>query len=384
MPHLHVLTVWNPVYGPRVMEMHLELLLDQVRAARQGQIDEADAFVWWGKVRSPNRRDDLPHLKDLLAIDVELERDDPEQETHLYITDYRSLYVAHLGEITSDDVVQSGSAHVPEYYRKNSLKCDCWFKLWDIRRLHSSDTVSVVNELAKLRNTRYHDQPVSLYGGMVDLPLIVTESETRRYFDHEWRDAVIGQSHWVDFDAEHAGLGSMERELRENLFGDRAWLRLEPIARTFIATAEKIFRDHAMDEGFDYGSCVVEMTKAVEAQCNAILRRALRGAPIEARTANIDGRSTDLAQAAQLGLGSISHALRTSPETAKWVARHLDDGQWFAEQFAHVLGQLAEIRGEAAHTRRIHRDEAALWRTQLMGIGCHGHLARLACVSRRG
>jgi hypothetical protein len=38
-----------------------------------------------------------------------------------------------------------------------------------VRRL----TIAVVEELKHLRNTRYADRPLSLYGGMVDLPLIV-------------------------------------------------------------------------------------------------------------------------------------------------------------------------------------------------------------------
>ena len=37
----------------------------------------------------------------------------------------------------------------------------------------------------------------------------------------------------------------MERELRENLLGDDAWIALDPAARTFIATAEKIFATSA-------------------------------------------------------------------------------------------------------------------------------------------
>jgi hypothetical protein len=42
--------------------------------------------------------------------------------------------------------------------------------VWDIRRLVADDTPAVMEELKRLRNTRYHDRPVSLYGGMVDLP----------------------------------------------------------------------------------------------------------------------------------------------------------------------------------------------------------------------
>lgn len=80
--------------------------------------------------------------------------------------------------------------------------CDMWFALWDIRRLIEDDTVLVSDELRKLRNVRHFDRPVSIYGGMVELPLIVEESEPRRYFDPEERDRIAGGKLWVEWDLE--------------------------------------------------------------------------------------------------------------------------------------------------------------------------------------
>jgi hypothetical protein len=100
-------------------------------------------------------------------------------------------------------------AFVPEYYRQGDLVADCWFRLWDIRRLVADDTVAVVHELRNLLNTRYHDKPVSIYGGMLDLPLIVTEIEPREYFDTEYRDHLTSQKLWAQFDTEQAGIGSL-------------------------------------------------------------------------------------------------------------------------------------------------------------------------------
>ena len=41
----------------------------------------------------------------------------------------------------------------------------------------------MIAELKVLRNVHYNDRPVSLFGGMVDLPLIVTRPDGRRFFD---------------------------------------------------------------------------------------------------------------------------------------------------------------------------------------------------------
>ncbi len=70
--------------------------------ARAGEEGADDCYVWWGKIRSPNRQQPLPHIPEILTLQTQIERG---EETHLYLTDYRSLYVAHLDEITADDVL---------------------------------------------------------------------------------------------------------------------------------------------------------------------------------------------------------------------------------------------------------------------------------------
>ena len=61
----------------------------------------------------------------------------------------------------------------------------------------------------------------------------------------------------------------MERDLRENLFGEQAWRALEATARRFIATGEKLFREHRADPAFDFGPVVRSFAKALEVQCRA-------------------------------------------------------------------------------------------------------------------
>ena len=112
----HLVSVWNPSYAADAMDAHLAVLLALAQRHAQGQLAADDVYVWWGKVRSPNRQQPLPHHDAILAIDEQCERD----ETHVYLTDYRSLYVAHLGEITAEDVPGDTPAELermPEYYR---------------------------------------------------------------------------------------------------------------------------------------------------------------------------------------------------------------------------------------------------------------------------
>lgn len=383
MTQRHLVSVWNPSYEADAMEQHLNALLANAAKHRAGECDEEEVYVWWGKIRSANRQQPIPHLADILSIDDELGSDDAtvasDREVHLYLTDYRSLYVAHVGGITADDM-SDDEAHVPAFYAAQGFNCDCWFQLWDIRRVVSNDTLAVVEELKKLRNTRYNDRPVSIYGGMVDLPLIVTRADGARYFDHSVRAALTAGRFWCEFDAERSGIGAIEQDLRENLFGDEAWSGLEPAARSFIASAEKAFRDHRSDPAFDFTPVLVDFAKALEVQGNALLRRALAKAPSDVRYANVDGRTVDLTRGDFLSLGQLARVIGNDKGVNDWLRRHVRPGDWVGISLAPVMKEMAELRNPAAHTERFAREQMVPLRDRLVGVGCMGQLAELGRV----
>jgi hypothetical protein len=161
--------------------------------------------------------------------------------------------VAHVAEITAADPRKDPAerARIPAYYLAEGRVADFWFRLWDIRRLVQDDTERVSTISSSSATDRYEDKPVSIYGGMVDLPPIVTEPEPVQYFDEATRAQVTGGAFWVEFDAGQTGGGRLARDLRQNLFGDEAWHRLDPATRTFVVTAERIFRDHVDDPALD-------------------------------------------------------------------------------------------------------------------------------------
>jgi hypothetical protein len=376
----HFVDVWNPSYASSAMEAHLAILLGATARFDLGQLEsDEDIYVWWGKVRSPNRRQALAKLDRILEIGAEL-AGDPEREGHLYLTDYRALYVGHVTAISRDDVRDTEPAHVPDYYAKNHLDCDFWYKLGDIRRLVADDTLAVIAELKRLRNMDYHDLPVSLYGGMADLPLIVTRPDGARLFEPEVRDEITGEALWVEFDALAGGVGGMERELRENLFGDAVWMALEPPVRTFIATAEKIFRDHRNDPAFDFGPVVGNFAKALEVSLDAVLARVLPGVPERERLVNVDGETVDILGRMPLTLGQFARAIGGEQALNAAITRRLLHGGWFTGELAAVADGVAQVRNPGVHQQRVGRDAAAAVRNQLVGVGCPGVFNELARV----
>ena len=167
------------------------------------------------------------------------------------------------------------AAHVPEYYAGHHA--DFWFRLFDIRRLVSDDTPAVIEEAGKLRNVGYHDRPVSLYGGMVDLPLLVHREPEARWFSD--RDALTEGGLWAERAAAlRSDTERMSRELRDNLFGRDLWAAMEPATRSFLASAEAVFRARRDDPGFDLSGVAVEYAKAVETELNALVFPALKKA----------------------------------------------------------------------------------------------------------
>jgi hypothetical protein len=123
----------NPSYAEDALDAHLRVLLrwaERSRDPADAASPEEDVYVWWAKLRSPRRDGALPHAAEIAAIQSQI---DDDVETHLYLTDYRSLYVGQLGEVTADAVLEEeGEAeHAPSYYR--GREADFWFTCGDLR-----------------------------------------------------------------------------------------------------------------------------------------------------------------------------------------------------------------------------------------------------------
>lgn len=323
-------------------------------------------------------------MEDLRRLANELESEERES-LELYLTDYRSLYVAEVDEITEGELPDDERPHAPEYYFGNQpLNCDAWFCVRDIRRLVVDDMPAVIAELRKLRNMHYHERPVSLFGGMVDLPLLVRRSDERAMFDPAEREHATGGHLWAQFDAEQtAGTAAMERELRDNVLGDNVWNALDITARGCLASAEKLFRERRGDPSFDFAPVIAGFAKALEIQVNAILRVVIPQLPAQARMANLDGRTVALDERGPLSLGDLARAIGGERELNQALAAKLRDGGWFTGPLPAILDDLRTVRNPAVHSARIDRKTALHWRNRMLGIGVEGIFARLAQAAKR-
>ena len=196
------------------------------------------------------------------------------------------------------------------------------------------DPETVITELAKLRNIRYNDRPVSIYGGMVDLPLIVTRPDERRFFDEREREQLANGELWARFDSQQAGVSALEATLRDDHFGARAWHALDVTARRFLASGERVLRENRRDKWADLSQVLVSYAKAIEVQANLTLRDALRNAPDIARRVKIADATRILPDALPLSLGALAYALGGEEQLGRHLRSVLNDGAWFTAEFA--------------------------------------------------
>lgn len=381
----HLLSVWNPSYSADVLDAHLSILLRWVRECADGQAERDDVYVWWAKIRSKNRDGQLPHHREVLALDKQASAG---TETHLYLTDYSSLYVAEVGEITDEDVrVTAGELdHMPLYYKDHAI--DFWFRLFDMRRLITEEPIEVIAELKKLRNTSYHDRPVSLYGGMISLPLIVFRDEPARWFSDN--DTLIEGRLWAERAAEYRGdAARISRELRDNLIGREIWPRLEPGTRSFLASAEAVFRAHRDDPTFDLSGVAISYAKALETELNALLfpaiRRVVAEKPPHEREVRVTGQLLNLGgMVPHQTLGTIKNLLEHESIVRGTLGKALrQDRSWLLDMLIRELEPILELRNSGAHSKTTFASELEAARRTIMGIGREGLLDRIARARMR-
>lgn len=374
-----LVSVWNPAYAVNAMEEHLAILLHRANAAGPDVLRDDQVYVWWGKIRSPNRQQPQAHLDDIRRLSQQLEREEREH-LDLYLTDYQSLYVAEVDEIAEGELPGEERTHAPDYYfGRNELNCDFWFCVRDIRRLVVDDMPAVIAELKLLRNVHYNDRPVSLFGGMVDLPLIVHRPDGRAMFDHAERLHATDGRLWAQFDAEQvAGTAAMERELRDNVLGDAVWNALDITARACLASAEKLFRERRTEPSFDFAPVIAAFAKALEIQVNASLRAALPRIPAKARLAKLDDRTVPLDDAGPLSLGQLARAIGGERELNQALTSALREGTWFTGSLPAILDDVRSVRNPAVHSGRVDHKTATYWRNRMLGVGQVGVFEQLA------
>jgi hypothetical protein len=224
-------------------------------------------------------------------------------------------------------------------------------------------------------------RPRTYYGGMVDLPLVVTRPDEATLFDDDELEAAGDPELWAKFDAMHgSGMLSVERSLRDDLLGEAAWSALGHSSRTVIASGEKIYREHRDDPSFDFAGVLGVFAKAIGVHVARVLPRVLRKLPGHLRMINLDGRTVDLAGKTTFGLAVTVHILTDHGRRTQAIAAAATNGSWLVNQFPAILDAFRDVHNPGTHSDRIDCRTAKHWREQMLGVGGVGHLVELSRV----
>jgi hypothetical protein len=377
----HLLSLWNPIYSTVAMDVHLRVLLRWAEMAEQGDASPEEVYVWWARIRSPERKAPHPYQDQILEMDQQIQDG---VETHLYLTDYRSLYVGHLAEITAEDVSKARPrerSHIPDYVLKH--EAGFWFRLGDLRQVVSGDLAGTELEIQKLRNIIKPEKTVSMYGGIADAPMIVRREPPVSWFEN--KEELTGGHLWAQLEAQFRGESKrVARQLRDNLFGPLLWRAMEPASRTFLTSAEAVFRSRADDPGFDFSTVAIEYAKAVEVELNALIFPSIRTffgtkEPKQRELHGTHGRLDLGGPVRHQTLGAITYYLSQSGMVRKGIWSTLKgDAEWIlSEDFMGELDDLLKLRNPAAHWEITMGDMVEEHRARLLGIGCEGLLVRI-------
>jgi DNA-binding response OmpR family regulator len=177
-------------------------------------------------------------------------------------------------------------------------------------------------------------------------------------------------------------------EILNNLLGT-SWDKISKETQTFLANAEQIYHRHAKDPQFDFSVGIIELSKAIEVECNRSIvdtvKQYVANRPEINVSIDLSGRSIELRDIDQnLMLGQISYILKRPFIRAfcQFMSIDYSDVQ-LLNTFLHDLRNKYG-RNAAAHSDVISLVTFELLRSMVLGIGKQSPLEILVKFKSRG
>lgn len=242
----NLLTLYNPYYQKDVIEQHLELLKEEGNVA-------------FGKVRSKHRDYDHPHQQILDTIYASVSKNTPMQ---LFLTDYSSMYVANVIEVSENTGVKK-----PSYY--DTFEVENWFIFDDLRLIVYKDFELIRDTiLSNFIGTDFNGSTYAIYGNQYVYPMQITMKESISYFEKEDEDF----KYFTDIFKSDEQL-----EMRHNLvnfnFGEKRFYNFSPNTQDNLILAEIEYIHNKNNPLYDFSSVIMKYSKAVEIELHRFLRK---------------------------------------------------------------------------------------------------------------
>lgn len=338
----NLLILFNPYYEPHVIDKHIEILKEK-------------GSVAFGKVKSKLNTHQPFNLASYSTVS-------PSNPLQLFLTDYSTLFVAKVTQITS----KLHNVSAPSYYEQKGLEIEAWFIIEDMRELvHENFETTRDHYLSGFTTPAYGNHTYAIYGNQYQYPLVIEMKEEINYFPQ-------------DEDIYYPNIYKSEKfqKTKSNLihycFGEHSQ-RLHPNSFENLIFAEMEFDENRENKLYDFSGVAIKYGKAVEYEAYLLFRALFFSlAKIKKEILEIkfevQGRAYTIAdlQSFKPNLGTykflLSHPLITQTLEESKI-------QWISNKLANSLGIVQKFRNFSAHEGKISLEEIIDLREKILGIG---------------
>jgi len=368
----NLLILYNPYYQKNVIEEHIDILLNSD--------SQSNAKAAFGKIRSKLRDYEHPYQERLNEIYDSISE---ENYLQLFLTDYSSIYVAKVIEVTTED----RSDMAPDYYRHKKLDVERWFVISDMREIVRNDFESIRDRiLSNFTTPNFGDHHYAIYGNSYVYPLVVEMDEKMDYFEND----NDGFRYFTEIFKSQNRLDT-KKALIDYRFGEKSFYSLHPNTQDAIISAEMEYAENKSDPLYDFTAVVIKLSKAFEKELYLFLRKLFAFLiSKESRLSHIDytvqGRDFTLSdyQYNKPNLGTNKYLLKQH-HIKNALNQYIKDfalKYFIFSTIPKAINAIQPIRNEAAHGESASFQECARLRESIIGIGESGLLCELVRFGR--
>lgn len=360
----NLVILYNPYYQSDVIEQHLKVLIDK----------ETVAF---GKIKSKIKvveNEFLDELNEIYAFTND------SKYLQLFLTDYSSLFVAKVTEVTSADM-----SHIaPSYYKDKELEVEQWYVIKDIRELVRNDFESVRdNYLANFITPNFRNHTYAIYGNSYVYPLIVDMKHETDYFANQDKN-----------DRYYPNVYKSKEflEIKDNLvkysFGSHYVNFMHPDTMNNIISAEIEYQKNCTNPLYDFSSVIVKYSKTMEQEIYILTKYLFHylsqyESKIFKITYNVQGHeylTKDLCNN-KPNLGAYKFLLRhelIQDCLERYCSKQLKF--YISKSVPYYINVIQDIRNETVHGRAPSFEEVRTLREKVIGVCCESMILEIVKI----
>ncbi len=350
----NLVILYNPYYQNDVIEQHVQVLINKEHVA-------------FGKIRSKIKAVEHEFTDELNAI---YKNTNSESYLQLFLTEYSSLFVAKVTQISTNDM----SDIAPAYYADKELEVEQWYIIEDIRELVRNDFELVRdNYLSNFTTPNFRNHTYAIYGNSYVYPLIVNMKQEIDYFKNEDKDF----KHYPDIYKSKEFL-NIKNNLITYSFGSKYVNFMHPDTMNNIISAEIEYQANRTNPIYDFSSVIIKYSKTVEQEIYIFIKHLFKylstfDKTILAINYNVQGHKYELRDifVNKPNLGTYKFLLKNN-----LIQECLDlycQKQikfYIVKSIPYYINLVQDIRNETVHGSQPSSDDVQKLREKIIGVSC--------------